>query len=56
MNTSVVPATTSPTPKSKWKNTLRKELAQLYQNFQVPFVDNVGALYRLPWILAVVGD
>ena len=56
MNTGVVPATTSPTSKSKWKNTLRKELAQLYQNFQVPFVDNVGALYRLPWILAVVGD
>ena len=56
MNTGVVPATMSPTPKSKWKNTLRKELAQLYQNFQVPFVDNVGALYRLPWILAVVGD
>ena len=36
------------------KNVLRKELAELYQNFQVPFVDNGKALYRLPWILAVV--
>ena len=36
------------------KNVLRKELAELYQNFQVPFIDNVEALYRLPWILTIV--
>ena len=26
----------------------------VYKSAPVPFVDNVGALYRLPWILAVV--
>ena len=53
----VVSATTSSTPKLEWKKkkkVLRKELAKLYQNFQVSFVDNVESLYRLPWILAVV--
>ena len=55
MATSVVLATTSPTPKLKWKERCSiKELAELSQNFQVPFSDNVEALYRLLWILAVV--
>ena len=27
----------------------------VYKNSHVPSVDNMGALYRLPWILAVVG-
>ena len=27
----------------------------VFKNPYVPSVDNVGALYRLPWILAVVG-
>ena len=57
MATGVVPATTSLTPSQNGKkNVLRKELAELYQNFQVPFVDNVETLYRLPWILAIVGS
>ena len=55
MVTDVVPATTSPTPKLKWKERCsKKDLAELSQNFQVPFVDNVEALYRLLWILAIV--
>ena len=27
----------------------------VYKSAYAPSVDNVGALYRLPWILAVVG-
>ena len=55
MATSVVLATTSPTPKLEWKERCsKKDLAELSQNFQVPFVDNVEALYRLLWILVVV--
>ena len=51
----VVPATTSLTPKLEWRERCsKKELARLSQNFQVSFVDNVEALYRLLWILAVV--
>ena len=55
MVTGVVPATMSPTPKLEWRERCsKKELARLSQNFQVPFVDNVEALYRLLWILAVI--
>ena len=55
MATSVVLATTSPTLKLEWKERCsKKDLAELSQNFQVPFVDNVEALYRLLWILVVV--
>ena len=55
MVTGVVPATMSLTPKLEWRERCsKKELARLSQNFQVPFVDNVEALYRLLWILAVV--
>ena len=55
MDIGVVPATTSPTPKLEWKERCsKKDLAELSQNFQVPFVDNVEALYRLLWILAIV--
>ena len=56
MDTGVVPATTSPTPKLEWRERCsKKELAELSQSiFLVPFVDNVKALYRLLWILAVV--
>ena len=57
MATGVVPATTSPTPKLEWKEICSiKELVELSQNFQVPFADNVEALYRLLWILAVVNS
>ena len=55
MDTGVVPATTSPMPKLEWRERCsKKELAKLSQNISVPFVDNVEALYRLFWILAVV--
>ena len=55
MATGVVPVTTSPMPMLEWKERCStKELVELSQNFQVPFVDNVEALYRLLWILAVV--
>ena len=27
----------------------------VFKNPYVPSVDNVGVLYRLPWILAVIG-
>ena len=56
MNTGVVPATTSPTPKLEWRERYSKrKLAELSQSiFLVPFVDNVKALYRLLWILAVI--
>ena len=56
MHTSVVPATTSLMPKLEWKERYSKrKLAELSQSiFLVPFVDNVEALYRLLWILAVV--
>ena len=60
--TSVVPATMSPMPKSEWKEKyfLKEKRTVVSQRvfiriFYVPYVDNVGALYRLPWILAVVG-
>ena len=53
----VVSATTSPTPKLESKKRCSiKELAKLSQNFQVPFTDNVEALYRLLWILAIVNN
>ena len=55
MDIDVVPATTSPMPKLEWrKRCSKKELVELYQNISVPFVDNVEALYKLLWILAVV--
>ena len=55
MDTGVVPATTSPTPKLEWRERCsKKEIAELSQNISVPFVDNVEALYRLLWILAIV--
>ena len=55
MDTGVVPATTSPMPKLEWRERCsKKELAESSQNISVPFVDNVEALYRLLWILAVV--
>ena len=56
MDTDVVPATTSPTPKLEWRERYSKrKLAELSQSiFPVPFVDNVEALYRLLWILAIV--
>ena len=57
MDTGVVPATTSPTSKLEWRERCsKKELAELSQNIFVPFVDNVEALYRLLWILAVVNS
>ena len=56
MDTGVVPATTSSTPKLEWRERYSKrKLVELSQSiFLVPFVDNVKALYRLLWILAVV--
>ena len=56
MHTSVVPAITSLTPKLEWKERYSKrKLAELSQSiFLVPFVDNVKALFRLLWILAIV--
>ena len=56
MDTGVVPATTSPMPKLEWRERYSKrKLVELSQSiFLVPFVDNVKALYRLFWILAVV--
>ena len=56
MDTGVVLATTSLTPKLEWRERYSKrKLAELSQSiFLVPFVDNVKALYRLLWILAVV--
>ena len=51
----MVPATTSPTPKLEWREKCSgKELAELFWNISVPFVDNAEALYRLLWILIVV--
>ena len=56
MDTGVVSATTSPTPKLEWRERYSKrKLAELSQSiFLVPFVENVEALYRLLWILAIV--
>ena len=55
MDIGVVPATMSPTPKLEWRERCsKKELAELSQNISIPFVDNVEALYRLLWILAVI--
>ena len=55
MDTGVVPTTTSPTPKLEWREKCSgKELAELFWNISVPFVDNAEALYRLFWILIVV--
>ena len=55
MDTSVVPATTSLTPKLEWREKCsEKELAELFWNISVPFVNNAEALYRLLWILTVV--
>ena len=56
MDIGVVPATTSLTPKLEWRERYSKrKLAELSQSiFLVPFVDNVEALYRLLWILAIV--
>ena len=60
--TGVVPATMSPMPKSKRKEkySQKNQHSCISTNvfiriFPIPFVDNVGALYRLPWILAIVG-
>ena len=54
--TGAVPATISPTPKLEWEKYIKKKWAGLYQCiFLVPFVDDVKALYRLLWLLAVVG-
>ena len=60
--TGVVLATTSSMPKSerKEKYSQKNQHSCISTNvfiriFPVPFVDNMGALYRLPWILAVVG-
>ena len=56
MDTDVMSATTSPTPKLEWRERRSKiKLAELSQSiFLVPFVDNVKALFRLLWILAIV--
>ena len=44
----MMPATTSPTPKLEWREKCsEKELAELFWNISVPFVDNAEALYRL---------
>ena len=57
VDTSVVSATTSPTPKLEWGKNIKRKWAELYQCiFLVPFVDDVKALYRLFWILAIVGS
>ena len=51
----VVSATISPTPNSKWKEKYSlKRISTVVSEFSSTF-DNVGTLYRLPWILAIVG-
>ena len=57
--TGVVPATTSLMPKSERENAFSNKdnssiTMSFYKSAHVPSVDNVGVLYRLPWILAVV--
>ena len=48
MVTGVVPTTTFSTPKLEWREKcFEKELAELFWNISVPFVDNAEALYRL---------
>ena len=56
MDTGVVPATTSPTPKlERMGRYSKRKLAELSQSiFLVPFVENVKVLYKLLWILAIV--
>ena len=60
MATGVVPATTSPMPKSVLRNSLEKIIQcnrarNISQCVYISSVGNVWALYMLPWILAIVG-
>ena len=60
--TGVVPATTSLMPKSEWKDKYFLQENRIVVSRQVfikilmyLLLTIVGALYRLPWILAIVG-
>ena len=56
--TGVVPTTTSPTLKSEWEKYIKRKRTEFYQCifFFVPLVDGVKALYKLLWLLAIVGS
>ena len=55
--TDVVPATTSPTLKLEWDMYIKRKRTGFYQCiFLVPFVEGAKVLYKLLWLLAVVGS